>query len=972
MRGYRNQDVKRFIAVSVLICAVASFVQAAPQNNNTLGPDAAMPTAVRQGNTLLPLSPQKAYPRTSMPSWGLAHNVPDGITLGALNAEERSLRTRLGVKRIGTNRSVPSRAVSSGIWFSGNAGRRFWQSSVRSEGAVGLRLHFRDFSIDSGQVWIHTGDVENGQVFGPYTGKGTFGDGDFWTEAIFADRIVVEYLPDQDVGQDRPPNFVISEAFHFWEFGRLVSTKDTSHPISCFRDASCDIGSPGVSQAFDGTVYLVVNIGQVADQCSGTVINSESYLPYVLTAGHCAPVDQIDLKSVLTVFDFQTSGCNLNNAVDYTKFPQVSGAYLVSYSNQSLAPPTSGNGIDFALLKLPYYANITNPNISSTPVGWTTASLTQGSRVVSVSHPENLSKKSAFGLIAQAQSPVYVVNWTNGAVSEGSSGSGLFDQSGLLRGVLSFGQGGDILSCPTNTVVYTDFNSIYGYIGGALNANIQTSPSSLTLNSSGLGQATITWKAITGVTSVEIHANSPDGLLIGKGGATGSIDSGLVLTNGMLLYLQPATGVPLSFQYTMATFLIGPGGTGTPPLITFAANPTSIPAGSSSLLQWATTGATSVSIDQGIGAVSTSGTRTVTPSATTSYTLTATNSTGSSATRVTIVTVVPTGGGGGSGTVTFTAAPAVCNASGKGIVTLTWSAPGLSNLVIRVGSSAGSALTGPLGSSGTAATGDWVTNGMQFFLVDSTGHTLASTTASVNCAGTGGGTGGTVTFTAAPAVCNASGKGIVTLTWSAPGLSNLVIRVGSSAGSALTGPLGSSGTAATGDWVTNGMQFFLVDSTGHTLASTTASVNCAGSGGGTGGTVTFTAAPAVCNSSGKGIVTLTWNAPGLSNLVIRIGSSTGNALTGLLGSSGTAATGDWVTNGMQFFLVDSTGHTLASTTASVNCAITFTSAQTGCLSDLGIVTLTWNAPGFSNLVIRVGTPSGSALTGLLGIFMGGH
>jgi peptidoglycan-associated lipoprotein len=59
------------------------------------------------------------------------------------------------------------------------------------------------------------------------------------------------------------------------------------------------------------------------------------------------------------------------------------------------------------------------------------------------------------------------------------------------------------------------------------------------------------------------------------------------------------------------------------PTATLSASPSTIERGQSSTLSWTTTGATNVSIDQGIGDVSTSGSRSVSPSSSTTYTLTA-------------------------------------------------------------------------------------------------------------------------------------------------------------------------------------------------------------------------------------------------------------------------------------------------------------------------------------------------------------
>ena len=66
-----------------------------------------------------------------------------------------------------------------------------------------------------------------------------------------------------------------------------------------------------------------------------------------------------------------------------------------------------------------------------------------------------------------------------------------------------------------------------------------------------------------------------------------------------------------------------------PPTIrSFTATPSDIFSGTNSSLIWSALNATTVSIDQGIGNVSSSGTQEVGPTETTSYTLTATNSDG--------------------------------------------------------------------------------------------------------------------------------------------------------------------------------------------------------------------------------------------------------------------------------------------------------------------------------------------------------
>jgi hypothetical protein len=71
------------------------------------------------------------------------------------------------------------------------------------------------------------------------------------------------------------------------------------------------------------------------------------------------------------------------------------------------------------------------------------------------------------------------------------------------------------------------------------------------------------------------------------------------------------------------------------------------------------------------------------------------------------------------------------------------------------------------------------------------------------------------------------------------------------------------------------------------------------------------------------VTTLTWNAPGVDKVEIHIGTSDGNLLGGGA-SAGSGPTGQWVTDGMTFFLQNaSTGNpkSSANTLATVTVAV---------------------------------------------------
>ena len=75
-----------------------------------------------------------------------------------------------------------------------------------------MRIHFRDFAIGAGSLWLYSA---SGQVVGPYTGSGLYGDGDFWSGIVFGDSLTIEYLPDLAAGESVP--FQIVAISHIWD-----------------------------------------------------------------------------------------------------------------------------------------------------------------------------------------------------------------------------------------------------------------------------------------------------------------------------------------------------------------------------------------------------------------------------------------------------------------------------------------------------------------------------------------------------------------------------------------------------------------------------------------------------------------------------------------------------------------------------------------------------------------------------------
>ena len=159
------------------------------------------------------------------PSLRLSLPSPAEVALRPLGPDDLQ-RLQPGEGRppvIGVHRQLPEGALklsfskeavkstAEGAWQSTEAGR-LWRLKLTSPSARALRVHFRDFAIGSGSLWVHS---EDGQAVGPYSGTGQYGDGDFWSGIVFGDSLTIEYLPDPAAAGEAVP-FQIVAISHIW------------------------------------------------------------------------------------------------------------------------------------------------------------------------------------------------------------------------------------------------------------------------------------------------------------------------------------------------------------------------------------------------------------------------------------------------------------------------------------------------------------------------------------------------------------------------------------------------------------------------------------------------------------------------------------------------------------------------------------------------------------------------------------
>ena len=152
------------------------------------------------------------------------HSLPPAKALIALPplgpADLGSLETTERLPRpVGTNRFIPVgdfegvSAREGDAWENTVAGP-LWRLRIQSPGAKALRLRFRDFSLGEGRLWIHG---KSGEGFGPYSGTGPFGDGEFWTPSVQGEIVFVEYWPFRGQFPSKEVPFRIDQIGHLWK-----------------------------------------------------------------------------------------------------------------------------------------------------------------------------------------------------------------------------------------------------------------------------------------------------------------------------------------------------------------------------------------------------------------------------------------------------------------------------------------------------------------------------------------------------------------------------------------------------------------------------------------------------------------------------------------------------------------------------------------------------------------------------------
>lgn len=385
----------------------------------------------------------------------------------------------------GLDRRAPH-AFAHGMIRGTRDGGFVWTIGAESANASGLRLHLSGLNLpENAELYIYN---DNNEAFGPYTGQGPNGDGEFWTNTVFGP---VAYLQVRYYGRPAARDlqslrFRIAEVAHMGP-NFVVGILGSGQPIQdkvCSFNASCvlDLGEGASKWSAANTVkyaigHMLFVSGAYQYICSGGLLNdadTSSQIPYFLTANHCISKSS-EASSLEVYFQFWTDN---DNSGCYTPYNGVKPRTLGSTITK-----TNATG-DYTLLKLSQ-----DPPANSVFLGWSSVAVafTDGTSLYRLSHPKGAPMAISTQAVDTSKgtcrtwprgSWIYSKD-TYGATEGGSSGSPVCLADGRVVGQLSGACGtnlNDVCDSNSNATVDGAFASYYTevapYLGGGSSGGV--------------------------------------------------------------------------------------------------------------------------------------------------------------------------------------------------------------------------------------------------------------------------------------------------------------------------------------------------------------------------------------------------------------------------------------------------------------------------------------------------------------------
>jgi hypothetical protein len=365
-----------------------------------------------------------------------------------------------------------------------NGGAFVWSAAIEVPGATALRLHLQGVELPTGAT-LHVYNLA-GQAFGPYTGRGPLGTGEFHTNTVSGDRLIVQL--ESPAGAARAPRLTVAAVGVMGQ--RFVGARlgpgnsPFEHPIDvtqasnlcgynadCVVNAACQSSSV-VNTARDAVASILFQSGANYYICTGGLIAdtvASPVIPYFLTAHHCISSSG-EASSLETYFDYVTTCNDPNCSQPYNNTGETVGSTIKA----------TGSTSDYSLLQLS--STPVSPDGVVTYLGWlsTAVANTNNYGLYRISHPSGAPQAYSTGVVDTSKPTCRSLPRGNfiysrdtlGATEGGSSGSPVVNNSGQIVGQL-YGACGfnlnDVCDAAANATVDGAFAASYPALQPFLN-----------------------------------------------------------------------------------------------------------------------------------------------------------------------------------------------------------------------------------------------------------------------------------------------------------------------------------------------------------------------------------------------------------------------------------------------------------------------------------------------------------------------
>jgi hypothetical protein len=375
---------------------------------------------------------------------------------------------------------------NSGVWTELPDGRRVWRTVIEAKGAKALLIRYSDFYLPAGsQLFIYNEDRTH--ITGAFDNLSNSYGKEYVTPLVAGDISILEYVEPAIKTGDEARISVSGIGYgynHLYIIPKSLGQPiDYLHPddaLECQVDVICSPEGDEWQVQKTGVVQMVLDVTESYGSgyyglCTGTLINNTANdgKPYVISAQHCTDGMTVgDLNASYFIFFYESKECG-DNIDHFIGMEHLVGAV------EHVTIPINGSS-DGILLEL--NQPIPTEWIADCKVqfaGWDRREIAPASGV-GISHPRGAPKKIATinedHAIVKTTAPL---NWGGGVTTpagrhwevyfkrtenglgqteEGSSGSGLLNQHGLLVGTLS---GGASASCTGNETSYTLYGGLF-------------------------------------------------------------------------------------------------------------------------------------------------------------------------------------------------------------------------------------------------------------------------------------------------------------------------------------------------------------------------------------------------------------------------------------------------------------------------------------------------------------------------------